>query len=267
MNPTNPVLTLTTDFGLRDGFVGVMKGVIYGICPHAHLVDISHDIAPQNIMEGAFVLARQAFYFPPESVHVIVVDPGVGTARRPIAVRAGEQFFVGPDNGVLTPIYEKAEAEGWPLQIIHTDKPEFWLKNVSYIFHGRDIFSPVAAHLAAGVPLEQVGTPISDPQRIHLPRPTQAGNRWQGEVVHIDHFGNVSSNIHRDHIAGRRVAGTSVGSHSVPDWVNAFGEREPGALVSLFSSIDYVIVSEVNGNAAARLGLQLGDPFEVEVGE
>lgn len=261
----NPIITLTTDFGLRDGFVGVMKGVIYGICPQAQLVDISHDVAPQNVLEGAFVLARQTPYFPPGSVHVIVVDPGVGTARRPLAARVGEHYYVGPDNGVLTPILEKAEEASLPLEIIHLDKPEYWLKTVSYIFHGRDIFSPVAAHLAAGVPLEKVGTPVNDPQRLNLPRPVQAGNRWEGEVIHIDHFGNISSNIHRDHIGGQQVVQARVAGHTVPDWVNTFGEREPGALVSLYSSIDYAIISEVNGNAAVRLGIKIGDPFVVEV--
>ncbi|MBI3158294.1 MAG: SAM-dependent chlorinase/fluorinase [Chloroflexi bacterium] len=265
MTSTNPVITLTTDFGLRDGFVGVMKGVIYGICPHAHIVDISHDVGPQDVREGAYVLARQAFYFPENTVHIAVVDPGVGTARRPLAARVGQHFYVAPDNGVLTPVYEKAGQEGWPLHVVQLNKPEYWLKNISYIFHGRDIFSPVGAHLACGVPLEEVGDPIDDPAYLRLPRPEFEGGIWQGEVTHIDHFGNIASNIHREHVGAGQVQAARVGGQRVADWVNAFGDRPPGTLVCLYSSIDFVIVSEVNGDAAARLGVKVGDAFEVEI--
>jgi hypothetical protein len=264
MSSTNPVITLTTDFGLRDGFVGVMKGVIYGICPHAHIVDISHDVRPQDVREGAYVLARQAFYFPENTVHIAVVDPGVGTARRPLAVKAGGHFYVGPDNGVFTPVYERAGQEGWPVQVVHLNKPEYWLKTISYIFHGRDIFSPVGAHLACGAPLETVGDPIDDPVHLALPRPKLEGGVWKGEVVHIDHFGNIASNIHREDVGAAQVRAASVGGRRVSDWVNAFGDRPPGTLVTLFSSIDFVIVSEVNGDAATRLGVKVGDAFEVE---
>lgn len=265
MTTINPIITLTTDFGLRDGFVGVMKGVILNIAPQAQIVDISHDIGPQNVREGAFVLSRQSLYFPRNTVHVVVVDPGVGTTRRPIAARIGSHYYVGPDNGVLTILYEKAEEEGWPLHVVHLDKPQYWLKEVSYIFHGRDIFSPVAAHLAAGVPLEDLGRPIDDAVRLHLPKPALQGKAWHGEVVHIDHFGNVASNIHRDNIGEAVVQAASVGGTRVPDWVKTFGERPAGALVCLYSSIDFIIISEVNGNAAVRLSAKVGDAFEVEV--
>src|SRR5512136_277510 len=152
-----PTLTLTTDFGFKDGFVGTLKGVIWSICPTAQIADISHAIAPQNVLEGALVLCRAYPFFPPGSVHVAVVDPGVGTRRRPMAARLGEHFFVGPDNGLFTPAYEAAEKKGWPLDLVHLTNEKFFLAQVSRTFHGRDIFAPVAAHLANGVPLADLG--------------------------------------------------------------------------------------------------------------
>ena len=173
------IITLTTDFGTRDGNVGVMKGVIYGIQPQARIIDLSHEIEPQNIHQAAWVLQRQVFYFPDNTVHVVVVDPGVGTARRPIAARVGTQFLVGPDNGVFTPLYERAEAEGWPLEIVHTNKPDYWLADISNVFHGRDIFSPVGAHLASGAALGDVGQTINDVIRMRWPKPQRSPARPQ----------------------------------------------------------------------------------------
>jgi S-adenosylmethionine hydrolase len=257
------VITLTTDFGTSDGNVGVMKGVIWGIAPDANIADVSHDIAPQNIHQAAFVLARHAFYFPENSVHIVVVDPGVGTQRRPIAAHIGSQRFVGPDNGVFTPIYQAAEKEGWPVKIIHTDKPEYWRDKISRVFHGRDIFSPVGAHLAAGVPLEKLGTPINDPVRIHLPSPKRTDNGIIGEVSHIDHFGNIHSNIHRDELADLGHVKVSLREVTINGLVQTFGERDPGELIALFSSTDDLIISEVNGDAGKRLNAKVGDEIKV----
>jgi hypothetical protein len=258
------VITLTTDFGTKDGFVGVMKGVILGIAPQARLVDISHEISPQNVREAAYILARQVFYFPQGTIHVVVIDPGVGTQRRPIAAQIGAQYVVGPDNGVFSPLYEMAEENGWPLKIVHTDKPEYWLKTISNVFHGRDIFSPVGAHLAAGVALEEQGSEISDPVRFEVPKPEKTDKGWRGEVMHIDHFGNIASNIHRTHIGEAKVAKVMVNHAILDGMVKTFGEAPVEELASLYSSIDYVIVSEVNGDAASRLGTQVGDEFIVE---
>ena len=155
----NRIITLTTDFGTRDGFVGVMKGVILNINPHANIVDITHDIAPQNIEQGAFLFANAVKYFPANVIHVVVVDPGVGSARRPIAVQLGKTFFVAPDNGVLSRITDHASL---PIRVVHLTNPAYWLPRVSATFHGRDIFAPVAAHLSLGVPLDALGEPIDD---------------------------------------------------------------------------------------------------------
>lgn len=263
------IISLTTDFSTRDGNVGVMKGVILGIAPEAKIVDISHEIAPQNVFQAAHVLNRQVFYFPEDTVHIVVVDPGVGTVRRPIAVKIGNQRFVGPDNGVFTLLYERAEAEGWPVKVVHTNIPDFWLKDISHIFHGRDIFSPVGAHLSTGVKLEELGVVIDDPVRLTINKPERTEKGVLGEVVHIDHFGNIASNIHRSDMAGLdddfSKVRVDVDGNVVEGMVNTFGERPAGEMVALYSSTDYLIVSEVNGNAAARTGAQVADRFEIEI--
>ncbi len=163
------VITLTTDFGLRSGFAGVMQGVIYGLAPQARIVDITHFVSPQDIQEGAYTLWRAVPFFPKGTIHVYVVDPGVGTRRRPLAAQLGDQFFVGPDNGLLTPLIEDAERNQQQIEFVHLDRPQFWLPKISRTFHGRDIFSPVAAHLANGISLHELGTPFSDPVRLELP--------------------------------------------------------------------------------------------------
>jgi S-adenosylmethionine hydrolase len=256
-------ITLTTDFGTRDGNVGVMKGVIWGIAPEVKIADISHLIEPQNIREAAYILARQVFYFPENTVHIVVVDPGVGTQRRPIAAQIGPQRFVGPDNGVFSFMYTRAEQEGWPVEIVHTNKPEYWREKISDVFHGRDIFSPVGAHLASGVPLKKLGTPIDDPVRIELPDPRKTNTGVVGEVIRIDHFGNIISNIRRDEMEDLGEVKVSLCDLTINGLVRTFGEREPGDLIALYSSTDYLIISEVNGDAQKRLGAEIGDVIEV----
>ena len=256
-------ITLTTDFSTRDGNVGVMKGVIWRIAPEAKIADISHDINPQDIRQAAFILNRQVYYFPENTVHIVVVDPGVGTERRPIAAQIGPQRFVGPDNGVFTPMYLRAEKEEWPIHIVHTDNQEFWEEKISDIFHGRDIFSPVGAHFASGVSLEKLGKSIDDHVRIHLPFPKRTENGVIGEVSHIDHFGNIASNIHRDEIADLGEVDVTLRGVTIHGLVRTFGEREPGELIALYSSTDYLIVSEVNGSAGKRIKPEVGDVIKV----
>jgi S-adenosyl-L-methionine hydrolase (adenosine-forming) len=255
-------ISLMTDFGTRDGNVGVMKGVIWGIAPQAQIADLTHEISPQNIRQAAYRLS-QTFYFPENSIHVVVVDPGVGTSRRPIAAQIGLQRFVGPDNGVLSAVIERAEREQWPVRFVHLNKPEYWLPKVSDVFHGRDIFSPVAAHLAAGVPLEDLGMLIDDPVRIPLPRPQRTETGIAGEVIHIDYFGNVISNIHHDHLVPLSDVKVTLNGIIIEGMVRTFGERQPGDLIALYTSIDYLMVSVVNGNAAEQIKARIGDKIEV----
>lgn len=260
-------ITLLTDFGLKDGNVGVMKGVIWKIAPLAQIADLSHLIGPQNVQEAALIVARSAPYFPSGTVHVAVVDPGVGTERRPLAAHLGNQFFVGPDNGVFTLVLERAEKEGAPVQCIHLDRPEFWLPQVSHVFHGRDIFAPAAAHLAMGVPIAELGTLIADPLRLKLQQPVRRGKTWKGELIHVDHFGNLSRNLRLEHLGPIQAATVRLCGREINGLVRTFGERSPGELVALFGSTGNLIVSVVNGSAAGELGAHIGDEVEVEVNE
>jgi S-adenosylmethionine hydrolase len=257
------IVTLTTDFGLKDGNVGVMKGVIWGIAPGTQIADISHGISPQDVREAALVLLRSTAYFPQGTIHLFVVDPGVGTARRPIAARLGEHFFVGPDNGALSLLLERAERENQPVEFVHLDRPEYWRAEVSHVFHGRDIFAPASGHLAAGIPLASLGNLIHDLVRLDLPKPAPFDHGWRGEVIHIDHFGNISTNLRFEHFGWAPEAKVRLRGVEIRGLVRTFGERPPGELVALYGSTGSLIVSEVNGSAAQRLGARIGDPVEI----
>lgn len=262
-----PIISLTTDFGTQDSFVGTMKGVILRICPDAQIVDISHQVPPQNISSAAFMLLGSTKYFSPGTVHVIVIDPGVGTARRAIAARLGEHIYVAPDNGVLTLLFEQAEQGGEPIEIVDLDKPEYYLDEISTTFHGRDIFSPCGAHLATGVPLNEIGTPIRDALRIDIPQAAWEGNVLNGEVIRIDHFGNIGSNIRSEHLGElnnkKDKIIVEINEMKIEGMVSTFGERSPGEFVALISSEGYLEISIVNGDAARALNGKLGDVIRV----
>ena len=188
----SPPITLTTDFGLQDAYVGAMKGVILGILPGAQIVDITHAIAPQDIRQAAYVLASAIPYFPPGTVHVVVVDPGVGGERRPLAIHTDRAYYIGPDNGVFSQVF----AAETVLEIRELTNPAYRLPLVSSTFHGRDIFAPAAAHIAAGVAFPDLGPLIPDPVRLPRLEPQRAANgSIHGHIVHVDHFGNLISDI------------------------------------------------------------------------
>ncbi len=261
------VITLMTDFGIKDGNVGVMKGVIWGICPTAQISDLSHLIQAQNIREAGYILARSVPYFPKGSIHVVVVDPGVGTQRRPMAAQIGDWFYVGPDNGTITVLLERAQQEGWETKFIELNRPQYWLQAISHVFHGRDIFSPVAAHLANGVHLSELGTPFTDPVRLQLPKPVETESGWRGQVIHIDHFGNVSSNIRIENIGAAMQSKEKIvvrlNGVDINGMVNTFGERPVGELVALIGSTGNLGIAVVNGSAQQKLGTKVGDNVEV----
>lgn len=256
-------ITLLTDFGLRDGYNGVMKGVIYGIAPDAQIADISHTIRPQNISEGSLAWSRSYAFFPEGTVHVAVVDPGVGTHRRPIAAQLGNYFFVCPDNGLITPILEEAENAGQPVTIVHLDQPRFWLPKISNVFHGRDIFSPVAAHLANGVSIEEMGTRISDPVRFHLPEAEAIKNGWRGQVIGVDHFGNLSTNLSDVKVSRLQNAQIRVAGREINGVAETFGNHAAGELVAVMDSDGRLAIAVVNGNAAKEIGVDLGEMVEM----
>jgi len=261
------IITLTTDFGQSDYDAGVLSGVIWRIAPEARVIDLSHEIPRHAVLQASLLLGRCTPYFPYGTIHVVVVDPGVGTERRGLAARLGGQWFVGPDNGLLTQMWQRARAEQLPVEIVHLTNPRYWLESVSAIFHGRDIFAPVAAHLAAGLPLSELGPPVSDPILIHIPQPERSSTGWRGTILHVDAFGNLSTNLERRHFPSSRSVEIRLAEARIRGLVPTFGEGQPGEPVALFDSSGMLSICVVNGNAAARLGVQIGDPLEVHFGE
>ncbi len=258
-----PILTLTTDFGLHDGFAGVLKGVIWGICPMAQIADISNSISPQNVLEGALVLSRAVPYFPDGTIHVAVVDPGVGTRRRALAARFEKFDFVGPDNGLVTPLLEAAEAGGEKVDFVEIVNPKFLLPQVSHTFHGRDIFAPAAAHLANGVPLADLGPAIKDLVRLSLPKPEKTVSGWLAQVTGVDGFGNLATDLPGEEILGKGYVVIRVGDHAIRGLVLSYGQRPAGELVALIDSAGYLEIAVVDGSAAQLLNLGTGSPVEV----
>lgn len=250
------IITLTSDFGLQDHYVSAIKAVILGIVPDAHIVDISHEIPPQDIMAGAWVIRNAAFMFPPETVHLVVVDPGVGTDRKPIVLKIGDQYFVGPDNGIFSLLYDEFKYKAFKL-----NKPEFWRAERSRTFHGRDIFAPVAAHLSAGVPLKDMGTPIKDLVVYHWAVPIADKDGLQGWIVHIDRFGNLITNISEkliEEVIGRRKVKIYVGNTMIDHMVNTFGDVEDGDPAAFIGSSGMLEIGINKGNASTMLGVYKG---------
>jgi S-adenosylmethionine hydrolase len=254
-----PILTLTTDFGLADQFVGVMKGVILSICPQAQIVDISHGVAPFAIAEGAYLIAQAYPYFSKNTVHVVVVDPGVGTARRPILVEAAGQYFVAPDNGVLEMIYSREKH-----QVRAITHSRIFLQPVSQTFHGRDIFAPAAAHLAAGTTPAKMGAKIIDYARPPFATPRRVGrNRWSGFVLHIDRFGNLVTNLQASDFPNLKRFVIEIGGKRVASRARTFAEGRPGELFVIAGSTGYLEIAVNQGSAANLVECQPGSSLEI----
>lgn len=245
-----PIITLLTDFGLRDAYTGVMKGVILGVCPEARLVDLSHEVPPQNVAAGALLLRSAAPYFPAGTIHVAVVDPGVGGRRAAILVQTPRAIFVGPDNGLLHPA---ATAFGVQ-RVIELSRSEYHLPEVSRTFHGRDVFAPVAAHLACGVAPDAFGAPRPGLRPLSLPLPSRTADGVRGEVIHVDHFGNLVTNLTRQDIVfpGREVSVSIAGVAPIP-LVGTYDEAEVGELLALIGSGGNLEIAVRQGSAAERL--------------
>ena len=257
------IITLLTDFGLQDPYVGIMKGVIWRIAPQVQIADLTHQISPQNVLEGALVLGNSTDFFPHGTVHLSVVDPGVGTPRRPLAAQIGSHYYVGPDNGLLTAVLEKAEQSGQPIEIVHLDQPKYWLRHVSHTFHGRDIFAPCAAYLANGTLLQSLGSPIHDPIRLALPRPERSPAGWRCQVVHIDHFGNLGTDLSAEQVTGQEKVTVRILDQEISGLVHSYGERSGGELVAMIDSTGHLAIAVVNGDAAGQLDARVGEIVDV----
>jgi S-adenosylmethionine hydrolase len=245
-----PIVTLTTDFGLSDHFVGTMKGVILNIAPHAEIVDICHSVEPFDILDGALTIAGAYNYFPESTVHVVVVDPGVGSARRPIIAASNRHNFVAPDNGVLSLIYAREKQ----LEVRHLNNDQYFLERVSNTFHGRDIFAPAGAYLAAGVDHEKLGPEITDYVRFHPPEPEPVdAETVRGVVLKVDRFGNLITNFTPRDIPALFKAGTgfkiSVGKREVTALRTSYAEASTGEVFAILGSMGYLEISANRGAA------------------
>jgi S-adenosylmethionine hydrolase len=257
------VITLTTDFGTRDWFVGTMKGVIAGIAPDARVIDLSHEIASGDICGGAFTLLSSYAFFPVGTVHVVVVDPGVGGARKPIAIKTSRFVVVGPDNGVLSWALRKEQALG--VRVL--DNPACHLRSISHTFHGRDIFSPVAAHLAKGIAFEELGSAADGFVKLDWPEPVRTGARVEGRVICIDRFGNGITNIPN----AEALFGAGAVCHVVTDrsWTIPHAEYYSAVALStpvlVPSSTGFLEIAVNGGSAEKALGLKRGSTVILEL--
>ncbi|MBN1218215.1 MAG: SAM-dependent chlorinase/fluorinase [Anaerolineae bacterium] len=253
------MITLTTDFGERDGYVGAMRGVILNICPHTILTDLSHDIPPQDIRAAAFVLYQAFGYYPPHTIHCVVVDPGVGSKRRAVAISTDRGIFVGPDNGVFGLVLSASDIN--VIEAVTLTNPAYQLPKVDATFHGRDIFAPAAAHLAHGVALPQFG-----PSAINLIRLDFDIHRQNGicQVIYIDRFGNLILNITDDDLGDSPLVIFTVGNRVITSLSRTFADVDEGDLLAYVgSSRGHVEIAIRNGNAAQALGIEVGDTVKI----
>jgi len=261
-----PLITMTTDFGYDDPSVGVMKGVMYSINPLLNIVDLTHNIAPQGIQEAAFTIGMNYQYFPSNSIHLVVVDPGVGSGRRPLLVVSGEHYFIGPDNGVFSYIYKQAPKN---LIVVHITSEHFFLKKDSPTFQGRDVFSPCAAWLSTGLDIDRFGEVIEDYHTIHLPVALKQNDRsLKGEVILIDGFGNAITNIKKTEIDDLRsllpegrlkifLKGREI------QFREYYSQADDRSVSALINSSDYLEVFVYSGSAASEYDIRLGDAVEI----
>lgn len=258
------IITLTTDFGLSDPYVAMMKGVILSINPEAQVVDISHQIRAGSIIQAAGVVHETFPFFPKGTVHVAVVDPGVGSERRLLAMKAGGHFFVGPDNGIFWPIIKGYKRT----MIIHLSETRYFLPSISHTFHGREVFAPVAAHLSQGVSLEGMGSKLRDPVKLHFPKPQEKGGVLYGQITRVDNFGNLISNIHRRDLESFLESVEpliEVGSLTIKSLSPIYADAEEGEPLALINSSDWLEVAVNLGRAVQYVGLPSEEIIGTEV--
>jgi hypothetical protein len=259
---------LTTDFGLNDHFIGTMKGVILGIAPEAEIVDICHAVQAFDVLDGALAIAQAYSYFPTGTVHVVVVDPGVGTARRPILLNTGPHYFVAPDNGVLSLIYAREER----LQVRHITAEHYYLQPVSTTFHARDIFSPVAAYLAKGVEVAKFGEEITDFVRFNAPKPKPVdAHTMRGVVLRVDRFGNLVTNFTPQDVPALFQADPPsfkivVGKREITEMRSNYAEGVPNEVFGILGSMGYLELSANRAPAAQLIGAGKGSEVNVVLG-
>lgn len=260
------IVTLTTDFGLRDSYVAQMKGMILRTALRVTIVDVTHAISRHSIIQAAFVIADLWRMYPDGTAHVVVVDPGVGTDRRPIALEVDGQYFVGPDNGVFSHILNAAERDGLSWRGVVLTNPDYWrARDISATFHGRDIFAPAAAHLVNGTHLPHLGDPLEDPVRLALPAYEEVPGGIRGEIIYVDSFGNCVTNIPARILPPPGAPGVTVasGSHAAFPFALTYGMVGDGEPLALIGSHGYLEIAVRRGNAAHTYGFSAGTPVFV----
>ena len=266
--PHRPIVTLTTDFGTNDYFVGAVKGVILDIVPEAAIVDISHAVQAYDVLDGALTISQTYSYFPTGTVHMVVVDPGVGTARRPIIASSDGYHFVAPDNGVLSMVYAKEER----IHVRHITSEHYFRQPVSNTFHGRDIFAPCAAYLAKLVDSHKFGDEIEDYVKFAAPKPKPAGdNRLRAVVLKVDRFGNLITNIRPEDVPalfdGKSKFKITVGSKEIGEIRNSFADGGPGEVFGIIGSMGYLEIVANRAAAAQITGAGKGSEVSILLGE
>ena len=258
MSKKKKIITLTTDFGTLDGYAGIVKGVILGICESAYIVDLSHDLPPWNIAAAAWIIGNSYPYFPQGTVHLAVVDPGVGSKRRAIAIAANEQYFIGPDNGLFSYVLHQVDAAN--LKAYELNKDKYWRQEISTSFHARDLFAPVAAHFAAGVELEQLGEQIELDSLTKLPERELKvkQNRVEGTVAYVDRFGNLITNIKRDYV--RNAALCQVGKRSIGRIGHSYSSGDLGMPIAFIGSHGFLEIAVSQGRADEKLDAGVNTP-------
>ncbi|MGD0569754.1 MAG: SAM-dependent chlorinase/fluorinase [Candidatus Sulfotelmatobacter sp.] len=264
-----PIITLTTDFGSSDHFVGTVKGVILDIVPEAQIIDICHSVQAFDVLDGALTISQAYSYFPNRTVHVVVVDPGVGTARRPILASCDKYHFVAPDNGVLSLVYAREQR----MHVRHITSEHYYLQPVSNTFHARDIFAPVAAYLAKEVDALKFGDEVEDYVRFNAPKPKAVdGNRLRGVVLKVDRFGNLITNITPQDAPGLFGTGGKpfkivVGSREITEIHNAYAEGAPGEVIGILGSMGFLEIAANRGAAAQLTGASKGTDVSIIIGD
>jgi S-adenosyl-L-methionine hydrolase (adenosine-forming) len=263
---TNPIITLTTDYGTNDHLVGVLKGVILRINPDVQIVDITHGVTPFDLLDGATVIANAYPYFPPRTIHVVVVDPGVGTERRPLLVSGQNQYFIAPDNGVLSGVFEKEQN----FLVRHLTAEHYFLHPVSRTFHGRDVFAAVAGWLSKNWQPGSMGEEITDFKRFALPRPKEADGLLKGVVLKVDSFGNLITNFRGEDLPAAAIEkgaiNLQVGSHAVSKLVPTFAHGSAGEAIAYVGSSGNLEIGVNKGSASKTLGVGRGAPVLLNKG-
>ncbi|HEY2461652.1 MAG TPA: SAM-dependent chlorinase/fluorinase [Candidatus Acidoferrum sp.] len=255
---SNAIITLTTDYGTNDHLVGTLKGVILKINPDINIVDITHNVAAFDLLDGALAIGAAYKYFPPKTIHIVVVDPGVGTERRPLLVSADNQYFVAPDNGVLSVIFEQEQN----CVVRHASAEHYYLQPLSKTFHGRDVFAPVAAWLSKGWQTPAMGEEISDFKRFAMPRPKTSDGAMKGIVMRVDNFGNLVTNFRAEDLAEAGIKNGNVhfkaGTHEISRMVDTFALGKAKEPVAYIGSSGYIEIAVNKGNASKALAIGRG---------